>query len=59
MSNFIVVGSSFNSPHYKTQAQNVWLTRTLIREDGSWTFLQNERKKESSSLIRDMIFLIL
>ena len=42
----------------KLSLKNVWLTRTLIRKEVSRTILQNEGKKESSSLIRDIVFLI-
>ena len=53
--------SSWSDPIFiiRLKLKIVWLTRSLIREKDSWTFFQNAGKKESSSLIRDIVFMIL
>ena len=55
---FIAVGSDFNSYIIRLKLKNVWLTWVLIQKEGSWTFLRKEEKKEGSSLIYDIVFLI-
>ena len=55
---FIAVGSDFNSHIIRLKLKNVWLTWVLIQKEGSWTFLRKEGKKEGSSLIYDIVFLI-
>ena len=55
---FIAVGSILIPHIIRLKLKNVWLTWVLIQKEGSWTFLRKEEKKEGSSLIYDIVFLI-